>query len=238
MQTFTITPSGIKELRKALMTKMIITFSVVAIVAFILPEFLADVPFQNINQTSIFIDLFLICLMGFGVRMSVKRQEKMFGTYKLTITDERITREMDNTAAITILKSEIKQIIKNKNGGIGIVGKSRLNAIGVPTMIENRDTLEQLLNAMHPITVKTSTWVTFLMWPAMFSGIVLMYLTMISHNKIVIASSGILFTSLMIYGFIVVRMSKNVDQQTKRWSFVIFIPLLSVIWMMIEKLIN
>jgi len=160
----------------------------------------------------------------------------MLATYKLIITEDSITREMLNTPTISIPIAGVKEIIKSANGAYTILGDSKINAIGISTEIEHKEELEQLLSAIKPLTVKTSTpWHQTYQLPIAFVVLALMFASFYVGNLYVSTLCGVLFSSFMIYSFIVLQKSKNIDIRAKRLSYFILIPLLSVIGAVIMK---
>lgn len=81
----------------------------------------------------------------------------MFESFQLTITEDAVIREQLYTPTITIPRNRINEIFRTGAGVICIVGDSKLNAIGVPAQIENRDGLEHALAEIKPIVSK-SQW--------------------------------------------------------------------------------
>jgi hypothetical protein len=154
----------------------------------------------------------------------------MFETYRLTITDDAVIREQDNTPAITIPKNSIKKIIRMSSGAYCVIGASRLNAIAIPAQIEDRDNLGQLLSGIIPITVKTSG--TALQWFYTALGLLAVgaaFMGLTSEHKIVFTISAITLCAVMLWGFVVIHRSKNVDRRMKRMSYIMIIPFIAML---------
>lgn len=235
-QEFTVGPEGFKELEKNILIRMIFLFAIVVTVVLVLPF----VMFENSEGigTSTWLTLLLgLLALTYSYFSNVKKQKAMLATYKIIVTDDSIAREMLNTPTITILKSEIQEIVKESNGSIVVIADRKINAIGVSAHLEKKDELEHLLAAIRPLTIKTSqSWIQKFQIPIIFLVLVTMFGTYYIGNKYVASLCGIVFSTFMTYSFIAIQKSKNIDTRTKRLSYFILIPLLSVIFSVIMKL--
>ncbi len=180
---------------------------------------------------------FIAVAVGFGLYRGVNRQKTLFDSYTLTITNNLITREQFNTPTISIYFNDIKEIAKHKDGSFTIKGKDATDLIGVPPQIDNYSQLETTLQNIQPITAKDS--VSFLQKYQSLTGLLtvgLMLCVYTVNNKIVVALTGTTLVALMIWSFIKIRSSKNIDSKTKRSVWWVLLVLASVIAVMISKL--
>lgn len=237
MQQFTPRPNSFGEIRKRAIITMAIIFVGIIFFVLILPQLVTETASTDDPSTWPYLILILLVAFGYATFKGLKRQQANFESYVLKITDECIVREAIHVPVITIPKTAVSEIIKNSNGSFTIVGDSRLNAIGVPAQIANPELLEQLLNEIKPLKIKTSpSWLEKLSIPISFSGIALMMTTFLASNKIVVLVSGLACIALLGYSQFVIYRSKNIDRQTKRSSFLFLLPLLAVIAAMVVKL--
>jgi hypothetical protein len=180
---------------------------------------------------------FMAAALGFGLYRGVNRQKALFESYTLTITNNLITREQVNTPTISIYFNDVKEIAKHKNGSFTIKGKETVDLIGVPVQIDNHTQLETALQQIQPIVVKDK--VSFMEEYQSLIGLVtvgLMLCVYTVNNKIIVALTGSALVALMIWSFIKIRSSKNVDSKTKRSVWWVLLVLASVIAVMIFKL--
>ena len=155
----------------------------------------------------------------------------------MTITNNLITREQLNTPTISIYFNDIKEIVKHKNGGFTIKGKQTVDLIVIPVQIDNYSQLETALQKIQPLVVKDK--VSFMGRYQSLIGLVtvgLMLCVYTVNNKIVVALTGGALVALMVWSFIKIRSSKNVDSKTKRSVWWVVLVLASVIAVMIFKL--
>lgn len=191
------------------------------------------------NQVSVLPIVIPICLgaLAFGISKGLNRQKLLFESYKLSISNDEIIREQTNTPTIRIPYSDINSIIKDDKGNFSIKGNKALDIIGVPSQIENYEQLEKLLNQILPIETKnqvSSNQKYQILSVLLTLGF--MATIYISTNKFFVGISGTLLSGILIWSFIQVQRNKNIDNKTKRGSYLTILVLFSVIVTMIVKL--
>lgn len=233
---FTIQPEGFQSIRKNIITRLALVYGfLIAII--ILLHFL-NPPEPGTPDTWPFIILMIGGLAAFTIFSTLKRQKIMYESFRLTITETDITREIINTPAITILKKDVREIIKGPKGSFTIIGESRLNAIGVPSGIGQPEELERILSGITTLTpTTTAPWVHKFQLPIAFLVLAGIFGGIVSGNQMVSAMSFLALAALMLAGFIIIQMSKNVDRRTKLWSYIVWIPLTCIVLAFIFKLI-
>src|SRR5687768_15679728 len=158
MRHFTTIKDRFHEVRKKILIAIISVYGVaVFIVLFIFSSSKTE-----IDNSWIFTLMLIAPVLAFTTYRNIKRQKKIFETYRLSITDDAVIREQDNTPTITISKNTIKKIIRTTAGMYCVIGESQFNAIVIPAQIEDRDDLHQVLSEIMPITAKKSG--TALQW--------------------------------------------------------------------------
>jgi hypothetical protein len=108
MHHFTTTKDRFHEVRKKVLIAII---SVYAIVIFIV-LYLVNPSTTEAGFSGVYSLIFITPMIAFTTYRNLKRQQKMFETYRLTITDDAVIREQDNTPAITMPENSIKKIIR------------------------------------------------------------------------------------------------------------------------------
>ena len=236
MQQFKIDESSYKKARKRLLiwSPLLIVFAVgVAILT-------ADHGTIEFAASSLsFTLLYLVVILGFSFFTVFRRQKKMFLTYSVTISNERITREHGGTPPLTISFMEIKEIVKTKKGAFIIRGLQRKDVIFIPFGIENKDELEARLAELAPISSKSQDPVykhyrsflglgAFLMWIAV--SIVI--------NKTLVVITGVLSIGLYIWAYYEIQTNNNLSENRKKRSYIYFLFILLVLSTMYTKLAN
>ena len=232
MQTFKIRQSGFKEIRKTILARTIPLLLIVL-------AFGITIASRSLDYTDIlpYYIPFIIILLALGIYRGLNRQKKLLTSYTLTITNNLITREQVNTPTISIYFNNIKEISKNKNGVFTIKGIDKEDVIIIPSQIDNYFQLEATLQSISQIVAKDKVSL-FQKYQSLTSlltvGLMLCVYTV--NNKIIVALTGTMLITIMIWSLIKIRNSKNIDSKTKKifwWSLIV---LASVIAMMIIKL--
>ncbi|HEY9006553.1 MAG TPA: hypothetical protein VIM75_10475 [Ohtaekwangia sp.] len=234
MQQFTITEEGLKKLQKKILTSTIPFYLFLLLVIAILSGVLSG---SGVNSSGLILLLIFVPIFTITIFINIKRQKAVLSSYRLTITEDSITREMHNTPSIVLLHKNIQEIVKNANGSFAIIADSKINAIGVPQYIERSEELEQLLVSIKPLKVKTSTpWYQKYPFVLPVTVIGLIGASFYSNNQYlqIVGIAG--FVATLIFGFIVIQKSKNVDLRLKRMSYIALIPILSMLYALIVKL--
>lgn len=236
MQTFKIRQDGFKEIRKKSLFRAI-PILLIALTVGITISTLNTKDKENDVNVLPFIIPFTLSALGFGVYRGINRQKALFDSYTLTVTNNLITREQYNTPTISIYFTEITEIAKHKNGGFTIRGKDTQDLIGIPTQIDNYSQLETTLEVIRPFVIKNK--IPLIEKYQSLAGLVtvgLMLCVYTVENKIIVGLTGSTLIALMIWSFIKIHKSKNVDTKTKKSVWWVLLVLASVIAVMIFKL--
>jgi hypothetical protein len=236
MEQFRNKPEGFKEVRKLILIRTI------PITLIGMGTGLAVNGSAVQNGIAFFLTLFILLLisLSIGLYIGIKRQKELFESYILSIDEVSITREQKNTPMIKLLKEEIKEIIKVKNGNFEIKGTKAGDLITVYAQIENYENLERKLNQIKSITIKSSHFFNEkLRTPAIaiFASL-LMAIVYMASNKIIVGISGIVLTGSLIWSFFKTQRSKNIDIKTKQGSYLLIFVLFSIIAATIFKIMK
>ena len=236
MQTFKIRQDGFKEIKKQMLIRAIPVLLVAMTVGIIIGSINSKDKAEDINVLPIVIPIGAAAI-GFGLYRGVNRQKTLFDSYTLTITNNLITREQFNTPVISLYFNDIGEIVKQKNGSFTIKGKNPADLIVIPSQIDNYSQLEATLQDIRPFAEKGSVsfWQKYQSLPGLLVvGLMLCVYTV--NNKIIVALTGTTLVAFIIWSFIKIRSSKNVDNKTKNISWLSLLVLASVIGIMIFKL--
>jgi hypothetical protein len=236
MQTFKIRKDGFKEIKKKTLIRTIPIMLIAITAGIAISSLDSKSNGTDINIYPVIIPLMAI-LVVVGLYLGVNRQKAIFDSYTLTITNNLITREQLNTPTISIYFNEIKEIAKNKNGSFTITGKDATDLIGIPPQIENYLLLETILQDIQTITIKEK--IPFLQKYQSLTSLLtigLMLCVYTVNNKIIVALTGTLLVALMLWSFIKISTSKNIDSKTKKMRWWVLLITASIIGSMIFKL--
>ena len=235
MEQFKVSESGIQAIFNQSLKKSIPIYVILLIgVLWLNLENLKSIDNEyQLQFLLIFISLMLVAFF-ISSYLTLKRLKTQLRSYVLTINENEIIREQNNMTTIRHLKSDITEIIKNHNGSFTLKAQSINDVIGVPIQIEYSDKLENLLNQIKPVQVRTSQawWERFTI-PYVIITIALMAGVFTSTNVLIVEISGIILLSIFIYSLFMMYNNKNIDSKVRRWMFVIIVPIISIIGRMI-----
>lgn len=234
MEQFITRKDKFNEVRKAIFIRVIPMVLLASAAGFIINQYNSSNQPGNIYALLFTIPIFLGAL-AFGLNKAVNAQRQLFESFSLTVFDDSIKREQVNTPTITLLKTDIKEILKKPDGNIIIKGKSMFDAIIIPAQIEEYEKLSTILNNIKPITSKESLIVKFRKVLAVLA-IGLMVAVYISKDKLVVGVSGVLILILLGYSFLEFRRNKNIDETTKGSAWILIPVFISIISVMYFKL--
>jgi hypothetical protein len=235
MQTFKLERDG---LGKKILLRSLPSILVILIVVTVMDVINGD--FINLSRPVTYIPqlVFFPCLIGFSLWWGIKKQKKLMESYELTISDKLICREQLNTPDISILVTEVVEIVKHPKGGFTIKGSRNNGTIIIPVHIEHYDELEAVLQQIHPIATKSN--LVYLQKLRPLIGILgggLMICVYTVNNKAVVGIAGSLATALMVWRLVRTQKDKNIDRNTKNRAWITLLVIASIVVSTILKLI-
>ncbi|MGC3944826.1 MAG: hypothetical protein QM762_09955 [Chryseolinea sp.] len=233
MKKFILLPDAAKGLRKTVLTRLLLLAGFVVMIVFVVPMIQSGNTTVDLSAWLTLVMLGIVLCVSYY--FSLQRMKRSLASYQLTITDDSITREMSIVPAITIPIKDIRKITRNHDGSITITGNSALNAIGIPASVERKEELENLLAAIMPLTDKLSSSV-WLKYQYFFVLLIVgfLYGSYMIENKYLSSAMGILFVGFMVYSWVVTQRSKNVSKRIKLTSYLMILPVYSVIMRLID----
>ena len=177
--------------------------------------------------------------LAIGLFIGLRRQKEIFESYELELTETHITQRRKNTPDTSIALDEIQEIRKTTNGVLTIKSENRFRSIIVPIQIENRHELESILSDITEIKSdekKAVTSVGTRMLPFLVMG--LMFLVYSAENKWLVGAAGVLTAAILLWSFITMQRSTQLDHRTKRLSWIVMVVLASVVYITWQKVMG
>ncbi len=228
-EKFNIKENGFDEIRKKVLYRTIPIGIIAAAGGLSISLFNSNGQTTDVNTLPFVIPI-IIGALAFGLFKGLKRQKQIFNSFTLTIDESAVTREQDLTPIISIPIGEIQQIVKSSKGTFVIKGNSPQDVIGIPSQIENPETLESILSELSNITTSDDkSFVQKYQWAFPLLTVVLMVVTYLSTNKILVGITGTTLIIGLIYSLVTSQQSKHIDKKTKRSMWMVLIVLFSVI---------
>lgn len=236
MPDYRIRPGGSEEIRKQFLKKILVFISIIAVIVMASTIYNAKADEYAMITIPVTIIVFTI-VVAFSIRNMFKKQKELLDSYALTINDNTIIRYQLNTPTITLYRTEVKEILRKNNKGFIIKGINAEDIIYVSSQVENYRELEILLNEIKPI-ISYSPKNFFEKFPIITILLVfgLMAGVYASMNKVVVFLCGVPVIIIIVWSFIKIQKSKNLERKAKRSSWIILVILLSVIYITIAKL--
>jgi hypothetical protein len=227
MRVFKIRQDGFKVEKRLLLTR---TIPILLITIAVGSVFFS----QKLNYTNIlpYYIPFLVLIISLGFYLGLKRRKSIFESYTLTIANNLLTREQLNTSTISIYFTDIKEIVKFKDGSFTVRGKDTADLIGIPAQIDNYSQLETALGEIHPIVSKNKS--SLVQKYQSLSGLLvagLFICVYVVNNKIIVGLTGSILVILLGWSCIKIRNSKNVDNKTRKivwWSLLVMASVIAV----------
>lgn len=223
MPQFKIAEDKITEYKKKLITRRLIIFVVLIFFTTIIGYFTAqtNIKEDDVNPLYYLVPL-MIALYGYLFYKQKSTIDTIASSYLLTVEVNYIRREAAPLPPINLSINEIKQIVKNKNGGLMIFGSSTTDGIEVPPYIERYHEVESLLNDIVPIETKILNIRNFRIANNLIIGVAAICLLW-APNKIVVAiSGGFIVVSMLVY-FYQLSAARKLDENTKKnlWMYIL-----------------
>jgi hypothetical protein len=236
MQTYSIRKEGIKEITNKNLLRSI-PIMILALAGGIL------IGMRNTGNAEAEVNVwpYLIPLMvitlGIGLYRGLKKQEQLLATYRINITDDMISREQSNTPTISLYFNDVVEMSKLSGGSIIIKGKKPEDLITIPQQIENYDLLEKTLHNIKPIS--QSGQLPFLQRYGLVLAILNMALMVVVYrveNKWIVGLAGLVFTAVMIWSYLTIQRSKDIDNKTRKGLRLSILVIAAVLIYVIFKL--
>jgi hypothetical protein len=235
-ETFKIRENGFDEIKKQLIIKSALFLLIAMSFAVVILFFNAKDKQELFDTLPFLLPIFLFSIC-YGTFKGLKRQKKLFQSYNLIFSENKVVREQFNTPTINIPFGEIKSISKDKKGGYAIKGKTAVETILIPAQIENYENLEVLFDQIKPIeNFQQPTFDEKYRIPMMLLTMVSMVVVFVSFNKILVGVCCLIVSGLLIRSFIQIIKDKNMDSKTKRVGYYSLLVLVSVIAVTIMKI--
>lgn len=216
MQQFKIGESGIKKFKKRYLA--IIIPMVVVFIGIMAATTMRTADPAGTGNTFLFVIPIVAAYFAFTFYRSFRKQMKILKSYSLTVTDGEITREQLDTPPLTISFMAVKEIVKTKKGVYFVRGLDRTEVILIPNLIDNPGELEERLQALAPISTK-STEPFYRKYSALIFlllGIGLLIGTGAATNPAIAGICCGLLDALLIWGFIEINRNTNLPRSVRR----------------------
>jgi len=159
----------------------------------------------------------------FSLTRMFKKQKTMLESYRLTITENEITREQMNTPPLTISFMEVKEIMKTRKGSFIVRGISKTDLIQIPAWVDDTAGIEEQLQTFSTITTaKNFMRRQYGALAIRLAALGILIAISMVNDRTVVAILGAVLIGLIIWGLNELRINKNVTVNAKRRSMVVY----------------
>lgn len=231
MEQFKIKQDGFKEFRKTILIKSI-PMTLIAVAGGLAISY-----FNISKEGGDFIKILPLVLpiilsaIFFGSYLTLKRQKSNFDSYKLTINDNELLIEQLLHAKLTIIKSEITEILKNLDGSFIIKTNTSKSFYEIPSYLENNKRLEMILSEIQQIKLNTNkTFLQKYSWLFALVPIILMALVHLSDDKIIVGIAGSVLIAIFGFAFNNIKKNENFGNNINKILFFIIVISFSILF--------
>jgi len=147
-QTFQLIPV---RYERSLRFKTLVVGIFIAFIVFII-WWWNDGNIRSIKPSEVAYFIITLTAGGFGLMIGYRRAREQLRTFTLTLSEDRIIRNMSGSIDVVILKDSIISIKEYRWGSFTIRAGTPAGFIIVPSSLENRDQFRALVSNWKPIT--------------------------------------------------------------------------------------
>jgi hypothetical protein len=227
MYQFTLLPDSGKRLRKAVYLQFIgIACISVVCCGVITMSNTAPLDLNLFRDSSYFIIPCIILAVLYY--RDLTKATRTASSFKLTVTDDTITREVDKETTRSIPVGEVRFISKWPDGFYSINGIDMMKPIVVPAGIERKEELEALLATRTGVTIRSQNISWYKVAGLFVAVMASMMGALFAGNKYLGTVLGILFIGAAVYAWSVFQRGKDYERKIRLLSYGILIPAIIV----------
>jgi len=166
--------------------------------------------------------------LALGQYQGRRRAKRQLTSYTVTLDGEHIRRVIAGMADIEVKRAEVTAIEERRPGGLSVYGRDRRFFVGVNDQVEGYDAIRNQLSGWRPFDEKRPAKFFVVLLVSVLT-VVAFAVTILSHDRLVVASVGsALAIALIVCGLMIFR-SPHVDRKTKRATLFMLLPLGAIV---------
>jgi hypothetical protein len=236
MKTFRLDPKGFSVIRNRI---CIVSAIVFLIILALMAWFLSDYSWESFNFQMIPILTLVPLSLGWGLWSSLRRQRMAWNSFRLEMGETSLRRIQEYRDDIEISHNEITEIRQAPGGGISVMTAEPHRTIFIHEQLVGFDECRTGIARIREIrSVAPSSMRKYLRYGYMLVLLVPVVLVFTSENPWLFFPSAIAVTIILIWGFIAMRRSPNIDTKLKSKAWLYLAPLFFIIvkvYMMLSK---
>jgi hypothetical protein len=223
MSEHRLTPEGIRKARRITLRRTLMLFGILAGFIFYFAFSKSDSLGFAFAMTGL-----MMLMLAFSAYQSQKRARTQLTSYVVFLEDDRIRRVITGMPDIEVTRSDVTAIEERRPGGLAVYGRERRNVVGVNEEIDGYATIrDQLSHWRHFEEKKSANFLTAIF--ATILTVVAFGVTILSRNRMLVASVGSALVVAMIVCAILVVRNPHVDHKIKRTMFFLLLPVAAIV---------
>jgi hypothetical protein len=168
--------------------------------------------------------LFLTCIAFVSPKRMHGRLFKLWQSYVLEIGPDYLLRVQADTPNVQLFFRDVQRVERRAGHSLRVVGKDKLQVIGIPEGIEHRDEVVQIVTALAPVTAPGSDRVlraNVLMGLGFAAYLVMLW----SRSPWLVVPLALGVSALLLWLIVFIQRSPNVTLRAKRtgWLYLLFV---------------
>jgi tetratricopeptide (TPR) repeat protein len=163
---------------------------------------------------------FTAVITGISIYRAVRRQEKLWRTFRVTVDDDAVSRTQDAHTPMTIRAAEIERIKEGPKRGLTIVAQGRGTTLSIPDTLADYDECRALLARWAPIEIARGPLnrAVLLVISLAVMGVFVVFDR--TKDPSIVVPLGVAVAAILVFGHVKMQRSPDIDKRTKRWSWV------------------
>ena len=229
MKAYTLEPSGFVTVKRQIIVRTIILGTIAG-----------SISLYVVSMRSSLAVLAVTALVGatagsFGVFQAIRKQRQGWLSWQLLLDEESVTRKQSSLTDMEIQSAEITAVSELSDGTITIHTSRSDRAISIPTSIQDREEIRAHLNGWKEIRrLADRRWMNQVLI-GIFAAVGFATVWM-SETIIVVVPTGLVLIAALLWGLVTMVSSTQIDSRTKRLSWLVLLPLFSIVVKLLQVL--
>ncbi len=238
MDTYSLLPEGFDRIKKRwwlFYLAMFLFFAAVIFYSGLRGELYQQSPsaFALLAVTSLATMLVVGGLMAY---FQIRSQRQLWFSYQLIISPQSVIKKQRRMPDIEIERDQITSLQELPSKGLLIKTEQRRQFIFVPASVEHYDEVKERLaqwRQVEPIPQRTAKLRQTAFYLLTLAGAAAMITAMKSQDAWIVFPLGLLLVPFFLWGLIEIQRSPQVDRRFKTWSWLMLLPVFSLVMKMI-----
>lgn len=229
--------SGYKKIRNASLARTFPFLILTMITIIIVMEVKPTTPNPTTAYTSPFVILIMVLALVYSVYKSSKKIKEYCSSFRLTLRNDSIAAKSTLQEEVNIRFDEIQEIIKEHNGSITVKGNTQDKYIIISNHLEHYKEVESSLAKVREFSTGNSkVKIISISFLIKITVLILFVSLLILENKILIGICGTTLVTLLIYSSYKLIKSEVRSKVLTRLKLVSILVILSIIFILADKL--